>query len=170
MRSYNRTGLSCLLLVFVLLLAGCGQVSDSAGTGSGAQPVTPTALVRDAPRDETSAPPTPTSTPVAMPPATAEAPTVLATLQRSGGFAGLTNTTTVWTYGRVEIDSGPVTTFEMPSDQLRQLRERLSSAGWKRLSRSYGQPMPDAFEYVVTASGKTVRTYDAANSPPSPWS
>ncbi len=92
---------------------------------------------------------------------------VVAVWMRSGGFAGFQDSIKVYADGRMEIDrNGSVTTEQITPSALQSLKATFASSDWAALQPEYGQQFPDAFAYTIEAGGKTVKTYDAAPSPP----
>jgi hypothetical protein len=89
---------------------------------------------------------------------------------RSGGLAGLATTMTVAADGTVrfelEGDERGDLSHGLPPDQVARVRALVDSPKWRALDDRYGEPMPDGFAYTIEAGGKTVTTYDGAQSPP----
>lgn len=163
----------------LVIVAACGQnpAPDAAPTAQGGSagsslPLATTTAV--AAQSSPTAQPSPTgigATPVetrTAAPSTATAAgtgEVLLTLQRSGGLVGEVRTWVVRGDGSVEVDGSPGAAYRLSPEQLAALRAALGSPAWEALRDSYGEPVPDAFEYVFVADGKTVRTYDGAKEP-----
>ena len=174
-----------ILITLLLALAGCGAetpttVSQGGPTAapspaSGAAPTNmPTAEAATQP----TAPPAATSTVAASAtqavPAAATPtiePTVVAALEKSGGFAGITSQLVVWDDGRLELSGGgpgqELKTGQATPEQVAALQAIVDSAEFQALNDQY---MPkdtccDLFAYVVSAGPKTITTMDSVEWP-----
>lgn len=140
----------CLL---VLILTGCGA----------AGPIGPPAITATLPGATTTTPEAAATTPV---PAATVDNEIVAVWTRSGGFAGLTDTLTIYADGRLvtEGDSGSHT-VQGDTAAVDTLHETVAGSEWQDLNDTYGEQFPDAFAYTIKAGGKTVTTYDGIETP-----
>lgn len=176
------------IIVAVLLLAGCGSAPASDTTGS--QSSDATAVAESVPASPAAnSPAVATTTSVSAETATtgsseaATAPSgkeasggqgqsldLLASLTRSGGLLGQTETLLVRQDGTVALLNGeqPGSVFktgQASPAQLQTLRALLESDAWQQLDPTIGRQVPDGFRYSVTGGGVQVTTYDGAQNP-----
>ena len=95
---------------------------------------------------------------------------IVGSFTRSGGLQGLTETLTVHSDGTVTLSQGegsgaPYRTAQVPNAQVQSLQAVFASKEWQQLEGSYGQQVPDGFQYTISANGKQVQTYDGAQHP-----
>ena len=86
---------------------------------------------------------------------------VLLTFQRSGGFAGTTETITIRSDGRVEFegDAAPPQRLEVPPELLNRLKEELQGLDWQRAATEPQNVVcSDCFEYDIRAGGQRITT------------
>ena len=86
---------------------------------------------------------------------------VLLTFQRSGGFAGTTETITIRSDGRVEFegDAAPPQRLEVPPELLNSLEEELEGLDWERAATEPDNVVcSDCFKYDIRAGGQRVTT------------
>jgi hypothetical protein len=85
----------------------------------------------------------------------------LLTFTRSGGFAGTTETITIGSGGRVEIesDAAPSQELTIPPDLVNRLQEELKSLDWARAANEPPNvDCADCFTYDIRAGGQRVTT------------
>jgi len=80
---------------------------------------------------------------------------------RSGGFAGTTETLTIRTDGRAELegDASPPGRIEVPPELLTRLEEELESLDWERAATEPQNVVcNDCFAYDIRAGGQRIKT------------
>jgi hypothetical protein len=159
-----------LLLALAYLLVACG------GGAISTAPPTLGPIVRDTPIAVPTQPALPTAAAAApsaeIPPMAttqAGAANLLISYHKSGGFAGVDETLTVYADGTIEIrrKNGAISTQADPSD-IQALRKLLDSPEFAALQLPIQPPAPDQFIYELTVSGraKPIVTVDGADNPP----
>jgi len=86
---------------------------------------------------------------------------VLLTFGRSGGFAGTTETITIRSDGRAEVegDAAPPQRLEVPPELLNRLEEELEELDWQRAATEPANvDCADCFTYDIRAGGQRVTT------------
>jgi hypothetical protein len=159
-----------LLLALAYLLAACG----SAGTVAAPPTLGPIAL--DTPVARPTQPAHPTSAAAAptnsIPPTAtsqAGAANLLISYHKSGGFAGVDETLTVYDDGRIELRDkrGSTSSQAAPSD-IQALQKLLTSPEFTALQLPVWPPGADQFVYELTVPGRAqpIVTVDGADNPP----
>ena len=168
-----------LALLALGLLAGCGAAASSSDS-TGSQPSAATTATTAAASAEPSLAASPALDETTQP--SPDAPTtggkdqsqsldLLASLTRSGGLQGRTQTLLVQQDGALALLNGEpgsavFKTGQASAAQLQALQTLLNSADWRQLDESYGRQVPDGFMYSVTGGGQRITTYDGAQNPP----
>lgn len=82
---------------------------------------------------------------------------ILAIRSESGGFAGTSETLTVFDDGRVHFSDGRSVEDEraVPAENLQPLRDIFASERWQALGGTFGVPVADGFTIHVSAGGIT---------------
>jgi hypothetical protein len=173
-----------LAVGLIIVLSACGSQPIGGGAPQPAQTAAPT----QAP-EPTQAPtqaPEPTQAPTQAPKPTAvptQAPKppagttpqsngdVLLVFQQSGGIAGIDETLTVYTDGRLEFsDRKGAKTAQVAPEDLAALQQLLASPEFAALDTRYQAAVADAFLYKITLPGNprpfSVQTMDGALHPP----
>ncbi|MBM7841747.1 hypothetical protein [Herpetosiphon giganteus] len=118
---------------------------------------------------------TPTSVPAtattAATPTTAASPEVLLTFAQTGGIAGINETLTVWSDGKLELASVSAASTlrigEATPAQLSSIQTLLNDPEFASLAASYGDlgSCCDMFSYTLTTGNKSIATIDGAEYP-----
>jgi glucose/arabinose dehydrogenase len=154
----------------IVLLTACGGQPTTSSAPQPTQPAAPTQ-----PPEPTAAP-QPTQEPVikvtpgTTPDSNAQLGDVLVIFQRSGGIAGIDETLTVYTDGRIELsDRKGKMTAKVTTDELAALQKLLAGPEFAALDPKYQAAGADLFTYKVTVPGgkkpRTVVTMDGAPTP-----
>ena len=153
--------------MLLLLLSGCGVAPPGTGASGATEGEQSTSVATTGPT--TMPEPAATSDTgggVTTEPAATPNTGVVVTWTRSGGIAGIMETMTVYSDGRVTLDrDGRQQTVQGDMAVIRALEQTLAGAEWQSLDPVYGEQFPDAFAYSVQGGGKEVRTYDGAQNP-----
>jgi hypothetical protein len=168
-----------------VLLVACGGQPTTSGAPQPTQPTAPTQPTQPTaaptlPSEPTAAPtlpPQPTQgqvikvTPGTAPESNAQLSDVLVIFRRSGGIAGIDETLTIYTDGRLELsDRKGKKTAKVAPDELAVLQKLLAGPEFAALDRQYRAAGADLFIYKVTVPGgkqpRTVATMDGAKNPP----
>lgn len=144
--------------IVLLLLVGCGTESVQPTTNSaGAAAATATAPATAAP----------TAAPTTAAPAPGGAPEVVATLETSGGIAGISQRLVVWSDGKLELASAsnlaaPIRLGQASPEQIQELQTAINRPEFKALNGNYlpENTCCDFFTYVLSAGGTTITTMD----------
>ena len=166
-----------LALLALALLTGCGAAtSPSDSTGSQPSAAATAATASAAPSPPASPALNETTLPSSDATATggkgqSQSLDLLASLTRSGGLQGRTQTLLVQQDGALALLNGEpgsavFKTGKASAAQLQALQALLNSADWQQLDDSYGRQVPDGFMYSVTGGGQRITTYDGAQNPP----
>jgi hypothetical protein len=86
---------------------------------------------------------------------------VVLSFSRSGGLVGTTETITIQSDGRAEVegDAAPPQRLEVPPELLNRLEEELQSLDWERAaSEPENVDCADCFTYDIRAGGQRVTT------------
>jgi hypothetical protein len=86
---------------------------------------------------------------------------VLLTFSRSGGLVGTTETITIRSDGRAEVegDASPPRRIEVPPESLNRLEEELQSLNWERAaSEPDNVDCADCFTYDIRSGGQRITT------------
>lgn len=116
----------------------------------------------------TSLPATATTAPTAT---TAANPEVLLTFAQTGGIAGINETLTIWSDGKLELASvsaaSTLRVGDATPEQLTALQAILNDPAFASLAPSYGDlgSCCDMFSYTLTTGSKSIATIDGAEYP-----
>jgi hypothetical protein len=169
----------------IVLLAACGGQPTASGVPTTSQLGVPTQPPEATAAPQPTQPPAATAAPqpTAMPAATVEVQTPAATphsngntsavlliLHISGGIAGISDTMTVYSDGRLElIDRKGEKTAKVAPSELATLQKLLASPEFAALEPQYQAPVADAFIYQLTVPGgsqpRAVVTMDGVKNP-----
>lgn len=86
---------------------------------------------------------------------------VLLTFSRSGGLIGTTETITIRSDGRAEVegDASPPRRIEIPPESVNRLEEELQSLNWERAaSEPDNVDCADCFTYDIRSGGQRITT------------
>jgi hypothetical protein len=179
-----------LAVGLIIVLSACGSQPIGSGAPQPAQTAAPTQAPEPtaAPTQvsEPTAAPTQVSEPAAAPtqapePTQASKPpagttpqlnsAVLLVFQRSGGIAGIDETLTVYTDGRLDFsDRKGAKSAQVAPEDLAALQQLLASPEFAALDTRYQAAVADAFLYNITLPGNprpfSVQTMDGAQHPP----
>ncbi len=115
---------------------------------------------------------TATTVPTTVPTATtAASPEVLLTFAQTGGIAGINETLTVWSDGKLELASvsaaSTLRVGDAPPAQLNAIQAILNDPEFANLAASYGNmgSCCDMFSYTLTTGNKSIATIDGAEYP-----
>lgn len=159
------------LCLAIGLLAGCAPSPTSEPT------IVPVEQATRAPQQRPTAGETPLSKPTAVETTTGRdlplAPDVLAIYRKSGGFAGLDETLTVYQGGLIELSSRTTTenkSIKLDEPMLQPLRRMLESQEFADLEPLYRAVGADLITYSISSRDrngnmKTVVTMDGATYP-----
>ena len=156
----------------LLLIVGCGTeagqpTTNSAGTGA----ATATAPATTAPATAIATT-APTQAAATTAPASGGAPTVVATLETSGGIAGIMQRLVVWSDGKLELanDGSAVAAIRLGQaspEQIEALQDVVNRPEFKALGDQYlpKDTCCDFFNYVLTTDEGTITTMDGVDWP-----
>jgi hypothetical protein len=160
-----------MLLALAYVLAACG-----AG-GSVAAPPTPQPLASDTPLVAPTQPPVPTAAASAAPLPTsagvsatsqASAANILVSYHKTGGIAGVDETTNVYADGTIELrDRRGVSSAKAEPSAIEALQKLLDSPEFAALQLPRQPPAADQFIYELTVSGRRqpIVATDGADTP-----
>ena len=123
----------------ILVLAGCGGPSDVSGSAGGSTPVPATST------------------------AVSSAASILVTVHRTGGLAGVEDVVQVDDSGawKAGTRSGKQTSGQLTRDRLNALQALVAAPDWQgETTASATRPCPDGFVYEVTAGDRTASSDD----------
>ena len=101
---------------------------------------------------------------------TAASPEVLLTFAQTGGIAGINETLTVWSDGKLELASVSASSTLRVGDatpaQISSIQTILNDPTFASLESSYGvNTCCDMFSYTLTTGNKSIATIDGAEYP-----
>jgi hypothetical protein len=96
------------------------------------------------------------------------APSVLVSMEVTGGIAGIDEYLAIGSNGAARLDTRQGShRFKLSKKRVKDLRARLTKARWQRLKSEYPAPAgtADGFSYSIIYRGHDVRTADGARRP-----
>jgi hypothetical protein len=168
-----------LAVGLIIVLSACGS-QPIGGAPQPAQTAAPTQAPEPTQASEPTQAPTEAPEPTQAPTQASKPPAgttpqlnsaVLLVFQQSGGIAGIDETLTVYTDGRLEFsDRKGAKTAQVAPEDLAALQQLLASPEFAALDTRYQAAVADAFLYNITLPGNprpfSVQTMDGAQHPP----